>query len=131
MRCLEYLFFKYYNLAIKVGNGDMPATISVLCISFSILLYFIDVVMAYYFFISLNATFSSIYKYVFPSVFLVSFVLLYCVLVAKGKDKRIMEAHNEEWTGKKHFGAIVFPIVAYVVFGIELYVKMLMNQGRL
>ena len=29
MRFLEYLFFKYYNWAIKVGNGDMPVFMAV------------------------------------------------------------------------------------------------------
>lgn len=130
MRFFKYLFFKYYNWAIKVGNSDIPATISVLCISFSILLYFIDIVMAYYFFISHNTNFSSMNMYVFAVVYLLSFVLLYFILVAKGKAKQIIETHEEEWKGKKHFGAILFPIMAYVAFGIEIYVKMLTNQGK-
>lgn len=131
MRFLEYLFFKYYNWFIKVGDGDLPSISSVICIAFCVLIYFMDVVMVYYFFIAPKSNFSKFYKYLFPLVFLFSIVLLYVFLVAKGKDKQIMEKHKEEWTGKKHLGAILFPVIAVLVFGLELLFKMLMNQGKL
>lgn len=130
-RFFDYLFFKYYNWAIKVGDGDIPATTSVTCISLVITLYFIDIIMAYYFFIAPQNSFSRIYKYIFPSMFLFAFILLYCMLVFKDKDKQIMEKYKEVWTGKKHLGAILFPIVSIIAFGIELFIKMLLNRGVL
>ena len=33
-----------------------------------------------------------------------AFMLLYCTLVIKGKDKQIMEKYKEVWLGKKHLG---------------------------
>jgi len=33
MRFLEYLFFKYYNWQVKVGNGDMPTFASTISIA--------------------------------------------------------------------------------------------------
>ena len=89
MRFLEYIFFKYYNWAIKVGDGDCPATTSVICISFCISLWFMDAVMTWCFFISPMSSFGVTYGFVFPSVFVVSFLVLYIVLVAKGKEQTI------------------------------------------
>lgn len=131
MRFLEYLFFKYYNWAIKVGDGDAPAFTAVICISFGILLYFMDVVMAYYYFIMPTSDFSSLYIYIFPVVFLCSIVVLYIRLVAKDKGKQIMEKHKNEWTGKKHIGAILYPLIAIVLFGIELFLKAMINSGKI
>lgn len=130
-RFFEYLFFKYYNWAIKVGDGDIPATVSVMCISLGITLYFMDFAMAYSFFIAPGSIAFGIYKYLFPSIFPFAFVIFYCTLVIKGKDKQIMEKYKEIWTGKKHIGAVLFPIIAIVAFGVELYIKMLMNRGVL
>ena len=53
------------------------------------------------------------------------------MLVIKGKDERIIEKHKEEWTGKKHLGAILFPIIAFIWFNVNWIIKMLMNQGKL
>jgi hypothetical protein len=130
-RFFEYLFFKYYNWAIKVGDGDIPSTTSVMCISLGITLYCIDIAMAYSFFIAPQSIVTNIYKFLFPSVFPLTFVLLYCTLVIKDKDKQIMEKHREEWTGKKHLGAVLFPIIAILIYGMELFIKMQMNRGLL
>ena len=129
-RFFEYLFFKYYNWAIKVGDGDIPSTTSVMCISLVITLYCIDIAMAYSFFMAPKSIFS-IYKFLFPAFFPFAFVILYCTLVIKGKDKQIMEKYKEVWMGRKHIGAVLFPIIAVVAFGVELYFKMLMNRGAL
>ena len=129
MRFLEYLFFKYYNWAIKVGDGDMPSTSSLFCVSFNLLLYAIDIGMVLYFFILPKSAPLSPYTFIIIGVII--FFALYLLLVAKGKDKRIMEEHKDEWTGKKNLGAILFPIIAFVWFNINCIVKMLMNQGKL
>jgi hypothetical protein len=42
-----------------------------------------------------------------------------------------MEKHREEWTGKKHLGAVLFPIIAILIYGMELFIKMQMNRGLL
>ncbi len=130
MLLLEYLFFKYYNWAVKVGDGDIPSITSVFCIAFGIMLYVIDITMVMLFFIQPNISFK-LSKYFFIIVGAIVFVVLYIMLVIKGKDKKIMEKHKEEWTGKKHLGAILFPIIAFVWFNVNWIIKMLMNQGKL
>ena len=79
---LEYLFFKYYNWAIKVGDGDMPATTSVMCISFCIMIYVMNIFNFFFFFILTKTTikFFSLYFYIFS--FAVSFAVLYIILVS-------------------------------------------------
>lgn len=131
MRFLEYLFFKYYNWAIKVGEGDIPATTSVLCISFCISMYIIDFVVFFLFFISPKSIFDHTYLYLFVISAIASIVVLYFLLATGEKDKLIMEKHREEWTGKKNLGAVLFPITAILIYGIELFIKMLMNRGAL
>ena len=131
MHFIEYLFFKYYNWSIKVGDSDVPATTSVIFISFCFLLYFMDVVMTYYFFISPESSFGNIYKIVFPFVFLMSFALLYIVLVSNGKCEIIMEKHKQKWTGKKNLCAILFPIIAFIWFIVALFFKALINDGKI
>ena len=130
MLLLEYLFFKYYNWAVKVGDGDIPSITSVFCIAFGIMLYVIDITMVMLFFIQPNISFK-LSKYFFIIVGAIVFVVLYIMLVIKGKDEKIMEKHKEEWTGKKHLGAILFPIIAFVWFNVNWIIKMLMNQGKL
>ena len=130
MRFLEYLFFKYYNWAVKVGDGDIPSITSVFCVAFGIMLYVIDITMVILFFILANTSFK-VSKYFFIIVGVIVFVALYIMLVIKGKDEKIMEKHKEEWTGKKHLGAVLFPIIAFVWFNVNCVVKMLINQGKL
>ena len=48
MKFLEYLFFKYYNWQVKVGNGDMPAFMAVLSMFFSFMLYLADLENVYF-----------------------------------------------------------------------------------
>ena len=128
MRFLEYLFFKYYNWQVKVGNGDMPSFLAVLFISFCFVLYFTDIIMFYFFFLAPNGSFIK-NKYFFSCFYVISFFILYFLLAVKGKDTRILEKHKEEWTGKKNLGAILFPIIAFIIMNIEILIKMKMNRG--
>ena len=130
MKFLEYLFFKYYNWAVKVGDGDIPSITSVFCIALGIMLYVIAITMMLLFFFLPNTSFK-LPNYFFIIVGAIVFVVLYIMLVIKGKDEKIMEKHKEEWTGKKHLGAILFPIIAFVWFNVNWIIKMLMNQGKL
>jgi hypothetical protein len=53
------------------------------------------------------------------------------MFAVKGRDKRIMETHKEEWTGKKNLGAILFPLIAFVWFVIVLFLKAMINSGMI
>lgn len=130
MRFLEYLFFKYYNWQIKVGNGDMPSFLAVFFITFSFTLYIADMIMFYFFFLSPKGGFIN-NKYIFIIIFVLLFFALYYLLVTKEKDIIIIEKHKQEWMGKKHLGAVLFPVIAFAIMIIEVFFKIQMNRGVL
>lgn len=131
MRFLEYLFFKYYNWQIKVGNGDIPSFMSVFCITFSLFLYGLNLTMVYGYFIASQVGTVELSEYLFVILTTVVFLILYLLLVSNGRDLAIMEKHKEEWTGKKNLGAILFPIIAFIWFNANNIIKILMNRGVL
>ena len=129
MLFLEYLFFKYYNWQVKVGNDNMPSLMSVMFIAFCTEFYVFDIVMFIDFFISekrINIPLSF-----FLLLTLIVFIVLYFILVYNGKDELIMEKHKEEWTGEKNWGAILFPSIMFIWFNVNGIVRLLMNQGRI
>lgn len=130
MRFLEYLFFKYYYWQIKVGNGDMPTFMSILFITVCFELYFMDIISSYFYFLKPIGT-----RFVSMSVFIVAlilfFILLYFLLCHRGKEKEILERHQNEWRNGKSLGAILFPIIAFIWFNANNIIKMLMNRGVL
>ena len=129
MKFLEYLFFKYYNWQVKVGNGDMPTFASTISIAVITMLYIADILMTYIFYFSSSDI--ELPKYCLSLIFVLLCVILYFFFSYKGKDIQIMEAHKGEWTGKKHLGAILFPVIAIVWFAVAMYIKMLINEGRI
>lgn len=130
MHFLEYLFFKYYNWAIKVGNGDMPTFASASCRALFIMLYLADILMVLFFFIS-PQTPLFFGKYFLGIFGLIMMIVIYVMFAVKGRDKRIMETHKKEWTGKKNLGAILFPLIAFVWFVIVLFLKAMINSGMI
>ena len=84
--------------------------------------------MCYFFFLAPNGSFIN-NKYIFVIPFVLFFFVLYLLLVSKEKDVRIIEAHKEEWAGKKSLGAILFPIIALIIMIIEVLFKIKMNRG--
>ena len=45
MKILEYLYFKYYNLGVKLGSKENASISAILLLSFVFILYLIDVVI--------------------------------------------------------------------------------------
>lgn len=130
MRFLEYLFFKYYYFQVKVGNADIAEYTSIIFISMIIEFIYLDILSLSLFF-PLSKNHSEPGVNVIIAIFFLSSVLLYFLLVHKRKYVRILEENEERWKGKKNIGAILFAVLPFVVFFAELYIKMLMNQGRL
>ena len=131
MKFLEYLFFKYYYFQVKVGDGDIAEYSAILFISMIIEFIYADILGAYFFFVPSSKNYSMPGVNAIVAIFFLSSVLLYFLLVHKRKYVRILEENEERWKGKKNIGAILFAVLPFVVFFAELYIKMLMNQGRL
>lgn len=131
MKFLEYLFFKYYYFQIRVGDGVVAEYSALLFISFIIEFIYCDIVGFYFFFIPSSKCHSLPSVYWLFILFTLFFVVLYFLLVHKHKYERILEENKDRWKGKKNLGAVLFAVFPFVVFFFELYIKMLMNQGKL
>ena len=131
MRFLEYLFFKYYYFQLKVGNAIIAEYTSIIFISMIIEFIYLDILSTYFFFFPSSKNYSGPGIQSIIILFILSFILLYFLLVHKHKYERILEENEDRWKGKKNLGAVLFAVFPFVVFFFELYIKMLMNQGKL
>ena len=130
MRFLEYLFFKYYNLGIKLGSKQNASTSAILLLSFVFTLYLVDVAITLDCLFGINWDSRWIVGFLIVSIVILILVFDF-TLVYFGKSSRIVSKHKEEWTGKKNLGAILFPIIAILWFSVYCVVKILMNRGVL
>lgn len=133
MRYLEFLYYRYYNSQVRMGNRDVAPFSAMLIIAFTIMLY-------YFSFFFLTITFipkeylvlnSSFFKTFSVVLFLSLIVGFYFLLIHKGKYKQILKSKEKEYGGKRSFVAILFPIIGFLLFNIGWLLKMLQNQGKL
>lgn len=133
MKYLEFLYYRYYNSQVRLGNRDVAPFSAMLIIAFTIMLYFFS-----FFFIAItiipkmNLGINSSYFITF-SVGLFSFLIvgLYLLLIHKGKYKQIIKSMGREYDGKRSYIAILLPIVGFLLFNLGWILKMLQNQGKL
>ena len=124
MRFLEYLYFKYYNLGVKLGSKKNASTSAILLLSFVFYLYLFDVV------ITLGCLFELNWDNRWIVGFLIaSFIILMAVFDFTLKKSQIVSEHKEEWAGKKNIGAILFSVIAFVWFAIALFNIVPINKG--
>lgn len=131
MKFLEYLYFKYYSFQVRVGNRDVAPFSSMLIIAFTFMLYYFSIFFLGILFIPQGVLNMNIFKYV--SIFLFFFLIIwfYLLLVNKGKYKVILKKYEQELTERKRLGAILFPLIAFILFNLGWILKMLQNQGKL
>lgn len=131
MKMLEYLFFKYHNFQVKVSNGDIAPLMAVLFICLVIEFYYLSILAFYSYFVNFERPSFFTNKYSIVLVYVVTFIVFYFLFLHKKKYKRIMKVHEAEWKGKKNLGAILFAVLPFIIFFVETYIKMKMNQGAI
>lgn len=131
MKTLEYLYCKYYAFQVRIGHRDIAPFSAALIIAFIIELYYFGL-----FFISIvlftkeQLPINGLYFQVFSIMLLFSLIILfYFLLVHKGKYKEVLKRNDR--TNKSSLGAILFPLIAFVLFNAGWILKMLQNQGKL
>jgi len=129
MKQLEFLFYRYYKSQCKLGNSDIAPFSAMLIIWFSTMLYYFSLSLL----ISLlfpreNSNNNSIITLSFLSVLM---IVLYFLLVHKGKYKEIIKSHDKESFNKFNVWPILFPILGFILANISMILKLLQNQGRL
>lgn len=133
MRYLEFLYYRYYNSQVRIGNRDVAPFSAMLIIAFTIMLY-------YFSFFFLTITFIPKDYLVLNTSFFITFsvvlffsliVIFYFLLIRKGKYKQIIKSKEREYGGKRSFTPILFPIIGFLLFNLGWILKMLQNQGKL
>jgi hypothetical protein len=113
-----------------MGNSDVAPFSSMLIIAFTFMLYFFSFLFWVTLFIPKGIL--NIKYLIFTSVllFFILIIELYLLLVKKGKYKEILKKY-EVYKGKKNLGAILFPLIAFLLFNLGWILKMFQNQGKL
>ena len=128
MKFLEYLYFKYYNLGIKLGSKENASTSAIILLSFAFYLYLFDVVITLGCLFELNWDNRWI-----AGLLIASYVILMLVfdlsLVHFDRSRKILTKHKEEWTGKKNLVAILFPTIAFLWFVAVLVIFAVIHSG--
>ena len=119
MRFLEYLFFKYYQLQLKVGNDKNTTSAAITSLAAIFMLYFFTAFWYVCLFSDINIGGDYIpILYLALTIFvLIALILLFGI---KGKDKIVIHEHEKEWKGKKNLGVIVFTMIPFVVLSLEM-----------
>ena len=133
MRYLEFLYYRYYNSQVRMGNRDVAPFSAMLIIAFTIMLYYFSFFFLAITFIPkgylvLNTSFFKTFSVV---LFFSLIVVFYLLLIHKGKYKQIIKSMGKKYGGKSSFTAILFPIIGLLLFNLGWILKMLQNQGKL
>lgn len=133
MKYLDFLYYKYYNFQVRLGNRDIAPFGAMLIIVFTIMLYyfslfFLIITLIPKEYLVVNAL---LFKYFTVVLFFSLIIWLYFLLVHKGKYKKIIKSVEEHYGNKRSFIAILFPLIGFLLFNLGWIAKMLQNQGRL
>lgn len=129
MKYLELLYYRYYRFQVRMGNSDVAPFSTILIIAFTTMLYYFD------FFIILSVLFpnkSPGLSWKFNLILLLTvIVLLYFLLVHKGKYKKILKEQEKSLSKKGKWFAVLFALTAFILFNLGFILKIFQNQGKL
>lgn len=133
MEYIKFLYYRYYNFQVRVGNRDVAPFSAMLIIVFTIMIY-------YFSFFFLSITFIPKEYLVFNASLFMSFTVIlffsliiwfYFLLVHKGKYQKIIKSKAYDYGNKRSLIVILFPLIGFLLFNLGWILKMLQNQGRL
>lgn len=127
MKFLEYLYCKYYNFQVRMGNADVAPFSSMLIIAFVCMLYYFD----FFIFLSVILPKSSpnLLWELNATILLSIIALFYFLLVYKGKYKEVLK--RSDVVKKSSLWAILFPLIAFILLNVGFILKILQNRGEL
>lgn len=130
MKYLEYLYYQYYRFQVRMGNTDIAPFSSMLIIAFTFMLYYFSIFFWFILFLPNWFLDMRLFKYMSIFLFFLLIILLYLLLVNKGKYKNIIKKNEERYERKRSLGAILFPLIAFILFNLGWILKMMQNQGK-
>lgn len=131
MRFLEYLFFKYYQLQLRVGNKKKPSVSAITALSAVFLLYYADIVLLSFLIFSIRSqnAYLMIGMILIPSFATLAF--LHYLFVYHDKGDAIVSKHEQEWKKQKNWGVILFSILPLILLVLEMLYMYLENSGKI
>ena len=131
MRILEYLYCRFYQLMVSVGNGDIAVFASVLFLTF---IFGLNVLTIYDLLYIIGLNIKSVSKPIGVIIFLAPAVIFYVLLVYDGKSSKILDQYAGELKKDKLKGRII--LVAYVVLSmaaviVSFLLMAMKNKGKL
>lgn len=130
---MRYLYYKYYIFQVKMGNSDVAPFSAMLIIAFTIMLYYFSLFFLIITIVPKDFLGLNTYFFITFSMVLLLFLIicLYFLLVHNGKYKGIIKSYEARGDTMHNFGAIIFPLFAFLLFNLSWILKMLQNQGAL
>lgn len=117
----------------KIGHSDDPAFFAALAIAFSIIIYSIDLIMLTSLLFGIGfPLFGN--KLISGALSVIVILFFYFYLVHKKKYLKILDKYESENRSKQLFGniiIIIYFLLAFILFVLGMYIKMLQNQGVL
>jgi hypothetical protein len=130
MKCFfDYLFYKYYWFQQKVGNGDLAPFMSMLIIAFTLMLYYFSFTFIIIFFIPNLEINMEHFKNISIFLFFLLIFLCYLKFLYNENFKKILK--NDMFKNKSNLNAILFPLIAFLLFNLGWILKMFQNQGKI
>ncbi len=126
---LNYLFYKYYQFQVRVGNGDVAPVSTTLIISFTVILYYFSIFFLSILFIPKGMLNMEYFKYISVLVCVCSITFFYFLFLHKRVYKKIIKRNH--LAEKNSLGAILFVLLAFILFNLGWILKLLQNQDKL
>lgn len=130
MNFIKCLYYKYFRFQEKVGNQDIAPFSALLIISFTLILYYFDLVLFFLLFIPNGTLNYDFLKYFSFALLLSVTTTLYFILVNKKKYKAIISEQKKSGADDRNkMISILFPLIAFLLFNLGWILKMLQNRG--
>lgn len=131
MRLLNYLYCRFYQLMVSVGNGDIAAFASVAFMAFAIVLNVACVITLLYALADVKIIPSTPVALTVAACILIS---LYFLLVYNGKSSRIMAQYKgedrKEWV-RGRIVVIAYLVLSFAVLMASVFLMIRKNDGGL
>ncbi len=128
-KIIDYLFYKYYWFQHKLGNSDVAPFMTILMITFFIFLFFSGLVSFLLFFLITEDNPIFINPYYALYLIVLIFIILYFYYLYKSKYIKLINSNI--YKKSSNLLSITFPIISIIFLFLNVYIKMLQNQGRI
>jgi hypothetical protein len=129
MNFLEYLYSKYYYFQERVGNADIAPFSAMMIILLIFITYYFVLFFLTILFIPKGVLNIEYFKYLSLFLLLYFFIQSYFLLFYKRRYKKILKRNDSK--KKSNLGAILFPLIAFVLLILTMFLKVLQNNGEL